>query len=86
MTHYIYVGDDGNHYVFTLGRGMARIDVGPRHGWPTPRQAVDYANALDRAFGGASPIPAVPLPGTDAEVPPEPRTTPRLRARRTRPR
>jgi hypothetical protein len=80
--HYIE-HDAGAHHVYLHdGRGH-RTRIGPRGGWPTPRKAIDYADALDRASGGATPIPDVPPRlGMDAVVPPEPRTRHRGSGRR----
>jgi len=50
---FVYVTDAGKHQVARHIGDRHRLDVGPP--WPTPRQAIDYAKALDAARG-VSPI------------------------------
>jgi len=45
MNHMIKVLPDGRHQVYSVLMGHYTLPVGPK--WETPRQAVDYANAVD---------------------------------------
>ena len=42
--HYVEVVD-GRYVVYTIGRGMAHLSVGP--GWGTPKEAARYADLMD---------------------------------------
>ena len=75
MNHMIKVLPDGRHQVYRVLMGHYTLPVGPK--WETPRQAVDYANAIDGApttsplrvpSEPSAPSPSVPsLAGLDLD-------------------
>ena len=44
-----YIEYDGNYHVYLVDRRGNRTRIGPRQGWPTPRDAARYADLMDRA-------------------------------------
>ena len=68
MTHQIAVTSKG-HQVYRTVNGRYRLNVGPA--WPTPREAIRYANQLDVAYAsgeGLTPVPLSPLRGRGSEA------------------
>ena len=87
--HMIKVLPDGRHQVYSVLMGHYTLPVGPK--WETPRQAVDYANALDGApttsplrssVDGSTPV-SRPSVGPGQSEPSTESPRGRLRASRT---